>query len=62
MKYNLDNLNVKKKIYKLKNGINVILIPLDNTNLVNIDIKFKLGNADEYYCKCPELVHYMEHL
>lgn len=62
MKYKLNNLNVKKKIYKLKNGINVILIPLDNTNLVNIDIKFKLGNADEYYCKCPELVHYMEHL
>jgi predicted Zn-dependent peptidase len=62
MKYNLNNLNVKKKIYKLKNGINVILVPLDNTNLVNIDIKFKLGSLDEYYCKCPELVHYMEHL
>lgn len=62
MKYKLDNINVKKKVYKLKNGINVILVPLDNTNLVNIDIKFKLGAIDEYYCKCPELVHYMEHL
>ena len=62
MKYKLDNINVTKKIYKLKNGINVILVPLDKTNLVSIDVKFKLGELDEYYCKCPELVHYMEHL
>ena len=62
MKYKLDNINVTKKIYKLKNGINVILVPLDSTNLVSIDVKFKLGYLDGYYCKCPELVHYMEHL
>ena len=62
MKYKLDNINVTKKIYKLKNGINVILVPLDSTNLVYINVKFKLGSLDEYYCKCPELVHYMEHL
>lgn len=62
MKYKLDNINVTKKIYKLKNGINVILVPLDSTNLVSIDVKFKLGNLDGYYCKCPELLHYMEHL
>ena len=62
MKYKLDNINVTKKIYKLKNGINVILVPLDKTNLVSIDVKFKLGYLDGYYCKCPELVHYMEHL
>lgn len=62
MKYNLDNLNVKNKIYKFKNGINVILVPLDKTNLVDIKIHFKFGTIDEYNCKCPELLHYMEHL
>lgn len=49
-----------KKIYKLKNGIKVLIIPL-KTTLTHISINFLLGTNHETQ-NTIELTHFMEHL
>jgi predicted Zn-dependent peptidase len=50
----------KKYIYKLKNGIKVIIVPLD-TKLTSISLSIKLGHAHEKKNETG-LSHFMEHL
>ena len=52
--------NNKKKIFKLKNGIRVIIIPM-NTLLTSISVNMLLGGNHEKYSEM-EITHYMEHL
>jgi predicted Zn-dependent peptidase len=52
--------NNLKKIIKLKNGIQVMIIPM-NTILTNVSINMLLGSNHEKYNEI-ELTHYMEHL
>tara|TARA_B110000259_G_C14034473_1_gene408597 strand:- start:15599 stop:16957 length:1359 start_codon:yes stop_codon:yes gene_type:complete len=50
-----------KKIYKLDNGIRVLLLPLDDTKLVNIKLSILLGQNHETN-KTHGITHYIEHL
>lgn len=52
--------NNLKTIIKLKNGIRVMIIPM-NTILTNVSINMLLGSNHEKYNEM-ELTHYMEHL
>lgn len=52
--------NNRKKIIKLKNGIRVIIIPM-NTLLTSVSVNMLLGSNHEKYNEM-ELTHYMEHL
>lgn len=52
--------NNKKKFFKLKNGIRVIIIPM-NTLLTSISVNMLLGQNHEKYNEM-EITHYMEHL
>ena len=52
--------NNLKKIIKLKNGIRVIIIPM-NTVLTNVSVNMLLGANHEKHNEM-ELTHYMEHL
>lgn len=52
--------NNKKVVKTLKNGIRVLIIPL-NTKLTNVSVSILLGRNHEKY-KERELTHYMEHL
>jgi len=52
--------NNRKKIVKLKNGISVIIIPI-NTQLTNVSVNMLLGVNHEKNNEM-ELTHYMEHL
>ena len=58
IKYNMDNKN--KKIFKLKNGIKVLIIPIE-TNLINISLDLLLGSYHENNNNIG-ITHYMEHL
>ena len=50
-----------KKIFRLDNGIRVLLLPLDNTKLVNIKLSILLGQNHETN-KTHGITHYIEHL
>lgn len=52
--------NNKKKILKLKNGIQFLIIPM-NTNLTDVSVNILLGQNHEKPNEM-ELTHYMEHL
>lgn len=52
--------NNKKQLFKLKNGIRVIIIPM-KTLLTNISVNMLLGQNHEKYNEM-EITHYMEHL
>ena len=50
-----------KKLYTLKNDIRLLLLPIDETDIININITLLLGNNHETN-KTFGLTHYMEHL
>lgn len=52
--------NTKKKIFKLSNGIKVLIIPLE-TKLTNVSVSILLGSTHEKKGEA-DLTHYMEHL
>lgn len=52
--------NNKKKIFKLKNGISVLIVPT-HTNLTDVTVKILLGENHERPDEM-EITHYMEHL
>jgi len=56
------NIDIKnKKIIKLKNGIKLLLLPINNTKLINISITILLGKNHETI-KTYGITHYIEHL
>lgn len=56
------NIDIKnKKILKLNNGIKLLLLPINDTKLVNISVTILLGNNHETI-KTYGLTHYIEHL
>lgn len=52
--------NKKKKIFKLRNGIKVLIIPIE-TCLTNVSVSVLLGQNHEQHSQM-EVTHYMEHL
>ena len=50
-----------KKIFRLDNGIRVLLLPLDDTKLVNIKLSILIGQNHENN-KTHGITHYIEHL
>lgn len=52
--------NKKKKLFRLSNGINVIIIPL-NTSITHLSVNILLGLNHEKPSEL-QLTHYMEHL
>jgi predicted Zn-dependent peptidase len=50
----------KKHIYKLKNGIKVLIVPID-TKLTSVSVSIKLGDTHENKDEVG-ITHYMEHL
>ena len=52
--------NNKKKIYKLKNGVRVLIVPT-HTSLTDVTVKILLGENHERPDEM-EITHYMEHL
>ena len=54
-------MNLDYEFYKLNNGLSVVLIPVENTNSVNIHALVKTGSALENI-KTQGLTHVVEHM